>query len=160
MIPHRSVRRQLFHLMNTLEQVTPGARTAISDTLHDMAERIRRRGLVVLISDFFDDPERVLNGLKHFRHRGHEIVLFHLLDPQELNLDYQGEVLFVDRETGEKLRAQPWFLKKEYRGEMQAWVRGLERSCKENSIDYHLVTIDTPFDQALVQYLGKRKRMR
>ncbi|MBN1165469.1 MAG: DUF58 domain-containing protein [Candidatus Krumholzibacteriota bacterium] len=160
MIPHRSVKRQLFHLMRTLELVVPGARTRISSTLHEMADRIKRRGLVVLISDLFDDPDKVMNGLKHFRHRGHEIVLFHLLDPVELTLDYQGEVKFVDRETGEKLRAQPWFLKREYQRDVREWTGWLEKRCKENAIDYNLITVDRPFDQALVSYLGKRKRMK
>ncbi len=160
MIPHRSVRRQLFYLMKTLGEIVPGSKTEISGTLHEMAERIRRKGLIVLISDLFDEPDRIISGLKHFRHRGHEIVVFHLLDPLELTLDYGGEVRFVDLETGEKLRSRPWMIKKEYRRDVGLWAAGLERSCKENSIDYNLVTIDTPFDQALVSYLNKRQRMR
>ncbi len=159
-IPHRSVKRHLLYLLRTLEGITPGARTEISATLHEMAERIKRRGLVILLSDLFDDPERVLGGLKHFRHRGHEVVLFHILDPVELNLDYRGEVRFVDKETGEKLRAQPWFLKKEYRRSIREWGRWLEQRCKEHAIDYNLVTTETPFDQALVSYLNKRRRLR
>jgi uncharacterized protein (DUF58 family) len=160
LVPHRSVRRHLLHLLRTLEEIEPGAKTEIASTLHEMAERIKRRGLVVLFSDLFDDPEKVLNGLKHFRHRGHEMVLFHILDPKELSLDYSGEVQFVDKETGEKLRTQPWFLKKEYRRSVREWISWLERECKENSIDYNLVTTETPFDQALVSYLNKRRRLR
>lgn len=159
-IPHRSVKRHLLYLLRTLEEIGPGAKTEISGTLHEMAERIKRRGLVILFSDLFDDPDDVMNGLKHFRHRGHEIVLFHILDPLELTLDYRGEVQFVDKETGEKLRAQPWFLKKEYRRSVREWGLWLERKCKENAIDYNLVTTETPFDQALVSYLNKRRRLR
>ncbi len=158
-VPHRSARRHLFRLLKTLENVTPGGRTGISRALHDMAERIHRRGLVVLISDLIDEPEEVISGLKHFRHRGHELVVFHLLDPLELSLDYGGEVTFVDRETGEKLRSQPWFVRKEYRRSVGAWTSYLERRCVENAIDYNLVTTSTPFDEALVRYLGKRDRM-
>ena len=160
LVPHRSVRRHLLHLLRTLEAIEPGAKTEIAATLHEMAERIKRRGLVVLFSDLFDDPEKVLNGLKHFRHRGHEMVLFHVLDEKELTLDYGGEVQFVDKETGEKLRTQPWFLKKEYRRTVRDWISWLERECKENAIDYNLVTTETPFDQALVSYLNKRRRLR
>jgi uncharacterized protein (DUF58 family) len=160
LIPHRSVRRHLLHLLRTLEAIEPGARTEIASTLHEVAERIKRRGLVVLFSDLFDDPGKVLNGLKHFRHRGHEMVLFHILDPKELSLDYGGEVQFVDKETGERLRTQPWFLKREYRRTVREWVSWLERECKENAIDYNLVTTETPFDQALVSYLNKRRRLR
>jgi uncharacterized protein (DUF58 family) len=160
MIPHRSVRRQLFHLMKTLGETQPGAKTEISGTLHEMAERIKRKGLIVLVSDLFDEPARIINGLKHFRHRGHEMIVFHLLDPMELSLDYKGEVRFVDLETGEKLRSRPWLVKKEYRREVGLWAAELERSSKENGIDYNLITTDTPFDKALFSYLSKRQRMR
>lgn len=160
LIPHRSVRRHLLHLLRTLDDLTPGSRTAISRALHEMADRIRRRGLVVLISDLMDDPESIMNGLKHFRHRGHEIVIFHILDPIELSLDYRGEVRFVDRETGEKLRAQPWFLKKDYVRNVHDWISWLELRCKENAIDYNKITTETTFDQALVNYLNKRRRLR
>jgi uncharacterized protein (DUF58 family) len=159
-VPHRSTRHHLFRLLSELENVTPGGKTGISRALHDMAERIHRRGLVVLVSDLIDEPEEVISGLKHFRHRGHELVVFHLLDPLELSLEYGGEVTFVDRETGEKLRSQPWFVRKEYRRSVSAWTSYLERRCLENAIDYNLVTTSTPFDEALVKYLGKRGRMR
>jgi len=158
-IPHRSARGHLFRLLRELENVTPGGRTGISRSLHDMAERIHRRGLVILVSDLIDEPDDVINGLKHFRHRGHELIVFHVLDPLELTLDYGGEVTFVDRETNEKLRSQPWFVRKEYRRSVAAWTGHLERRCVENAIDYNLMTTETPFDQALVTYLGKRGRM-
>jgi uncharacterized protein (DUF58 family) len=158
-IPHRSARRHLFRLLSALENVEPGGRTGISRALHDMAERIHRRGLVVLVSDLIDEPEEVISGLRHFRHRGHELVVFHVLDPLELSLDYGGEVTFVDRETGERLRSQPWFVRKDYRRSVGEWTKYLERRCVENAIDYNLLTTDTPFDEALVKYLGKRGRM-
>lgn len=159
-IPHRSVRRHLIYLLRTLENVRPGSKTEISATLHEMAERIKRRGLIILFSDLFDSPEKILGGLKHFRHKGHETVLFHILDPIELTLDYGGEVRFMDKETGEKLRTQPWFLKKDYRKSVKRWISWLEGRCKENAVDYNLMTTDTPFDQALVAYLNKRRRLR
>jgi uncharacterized protein (DUF58 family) len=158
--PHRSVRKHLHYLLKTLETVEPGARTRISSTLHEMAERLKRRGLIILASDLMDDPESVMRGLKHFRHRGQEIVVFHVLDPLEMSLDFDGEVTFLDRETGDKLRAQPWFLRAEYRRSILGWTSALERKCKEDSIDYNLVTTETPYDQALVSYLNKRKRLR
>lgn len=159
-VPARSSKRHLLHLLTTLEGIEPGARTRIAPTLREMAERLKRRGLIVLFSDLLDDPDTVLAGLKAFRHRGHEVVVFHILDERELSLDYGGEVRFVDKETGEKLRTQPWFLRKEYRRSVGEWISGLERGCKESSIDYNLVTTATPFDQALVSYLVKRRRLR
>ena len=158
--PHRSVRKHLLLLLGALERLEPGERTSISNALHEMAERIRRRGLIILFSDLLDDPPEVMEGLKHFRHRGHEVVVFHILDPTELSLDLSGEMQFVDKETGERLRTRPWFLGGEYRRSVGDWISNLERDCKENAIDYNLVTTETPFDQALVSYLNKRRRLR
>jgi uncharacterized protein (DUF58 family) len=160
LLPHRSVRKHLLYLLGVLDGVEPGERTSIEGTLHEMAERVKRRGLVLLFSDLLDDPSLVIDGLKHFRHRGHEVVVFHILDPNELALDFQGDVQFVDKETGEKLRTRPWFLGAEYRNNVKEWISTLERECKENAIDYKLVTTETPFDQALVSYLNKRRRLR
>ena len=159
LIPHRSVRKQLFQILHTLEGIAPGAKTSISPALHEMAERMSRRGLVVLISDLMDDPEEVLMGLKHFRHRQHEVIVFHVLDPRELDVDYKEEVEFEDLETGEKLRVEPAFLREQFRRDVRAWIDKLERGCRNHQIDYHLLRTDTPFDVALTAFLGKRARM-
>ena len=159
-LPHRSVRKHLLLLLGALDRVEPGARTSISSALHDMAERVKRRGLMILFSDLLDEPSEVMAGLKHFRHRGHEVVVFHILDPTEITLDFHGEVRFVDKETGERLRTRPWFIGGEYRRSVGEWISGLERECKENAIDYNMVTTETPFDHALVSYLNKRRRLR
>jgi uncharacterized protein (DUF58 family) len=159
-LPHRSIRKHLLLLLAELDGIEPGEKTSISNALHEMAERVRRRGLIILFSDLLDDPRDVMEGLKHFRHRGHEVVIFHILDPTELTLDFPGEMQFVDKETGERLRTRPWFLGSEYRKSVKDWISGLERECKENAIDYNPVTTETPFDQALVSYLNKRRRLR
>lgn len=159
-LPHRSARRHLLQLLSSLEKVEPGARTSVGGALHEMAERIRRRGLMILFSDLLDDPSSVMSGLKHFRHRGHEVVVFHILDPSEISLAFSGEVQFVDKETGERLRTRPWFLGAEYRKDVKDWIDELDHTCKRNNIDYNLITTDTPFDHALVSYLNKRRMLR
>ena len=160
MIPHHSFKGHLLNLLKTLQNVTPGTRTAISSTLHEMAERIKRRGLVILLSDLMDEPEEVIGGLKHFRHRGHEILVFHILDPIEVSLDISREVKFVDRETQEKLRAQPWFIRDDYNKSIMEWIEYVEGECKKHAIDYYMVTTDRSFDEALISYLNKRRRLR
>lgn len=157
--PHRSIRRHLFYLLSELEHVVPGERTRVSPALHFLAERVKRRGLVVLISDLMDNPDDVLMGLKHFRHRGHEVIVFHVLDPRELDLDYRDEVEFQDMETGNKIRVEPAFLKEPYARNVQKWIGALDRGCKSHQIDYNLLSTHTPFDQALTAYLNKRVRM-
>jgi len=159
LIPHRSVRKQMFQILHTLDGVTPGAKTSISPALHEMAERMSRRGLVVLISDLMDKPDDVLMGLKHFRHRQHEVVVFHVLDPREMDIDYKEAVEFEDMETGEKLRVEPQFLRNQFKSDVRAWIDTLERGCRNHQIDYHLLRSDTPFDVALTAFLGKRARM-
>jgi uncharacterized protein (DUF58 family) len=160
LIPHRSVRKQLFHILSNLENVRPGEKTSVSPALHSIAERMKRRGLIILISDLMDDPESLITGLKHFRHRQHEVIVFHILDPREVDLDYRDEVEFEDLESGRRLRLEPSFLKREYSDSVAGWIDRLNRSCRTHQIDYNLLRTDTPFDQALTAFLGKRQRLR
>ena len=159
LIPHRSVRKHLFYLLSNLDRVTPGEKTRISTTLHDIAERVKRRGLVILISDLMDDPDEVLMGLKHFRHRGHEVIVFHILDRRELDLNYRHEVEFTDMETGRKVRVEPAFIKDSYSQRISEWTDKLSRGCRAHQIDYNLLVTDTPFEEALTAYLNKRQRL-
>ena len=156
LIPARSVRGQLYQVLRTLEHVQPSDRTKVSEALHAVAERLRRRGLCILISDLFDDPEAVLRGLKHFRHRQHEVIVFHVLDDLERSFDYRDEARFVDLETQQEIRTQPWFIKREYQQRVEAWSRELSQRCREQFIDYVPMTTSTPFDRALLAYLNKR----
>ncbi|MCP4547537.1 MAG: DUF58 domain-containing protein [bacterium] len=158
-LPARSVRRHLYDLLIALEQNEPGGMTDVGDALHRAAERVGRRGLVILLSDLLDDPERVLAGLKHFRHRGHEVLVFHILDPLERDLDIRREVRLEDLETGEHLRTQPWFIRKEVGERVDAWVRGLESECRTHRIEYVPLTTDMPFDIALRRVLDHRARV-
>jgi uncharacterized protein (DUF58 family) len=158
-VPPRSVRGQMFQLLRTLEHVRASDHTRVSTALHGMAERLRRRGLCVVISDLFDDTDAVIKGLKHFRHRQHEVIVFHVLDDLERTFDYREEARFVDLETGQEIRSQPWFVKKDYRARVESWMQDLARQCREHRIDYVPVTTSTPFDRALLAYLNKRSQM-
>jgi uncharacterized protein (DUF58 family) len=157
--PHRSVKKHLHLLLKELENITPGSKTSIGDSLISVAKRIKRRGLVIVMSDLMDDPDSIMASLKRLRHSGHETIVFHILDPMELKLNYHKEVKFVDMETGEAIRTQPWFLETEYNKRIEAWTNWLEVSCKDNGIDYNLLSVETPFDKALVSYLNKRYKM-
>jgi uncharacterized protein (DUF58 family) len=159
LLPHRSVRKHLWFLLEQLDGVLPGAQTRISPALHYIAERVKRRGLVVLISDLMDDPDKVLMGLKHFRHRKHEVIVFHILDPRELDLDYRDEVEFRDLENDRRIRVEPQFLKEQYSEQVRQWIDKIDRGCKSHQIDYNLLTTTTPFDQALTAFVNKRYRM-
>jgi len=158
-VPARSVHAQLHEILGRLERVQPSERTNISRALHVMAERLRRRGLVVLISDLFDDPEEILNGLQHFRYRQHEVLVFHVLDELERSFDYKQEARFVDLETRREIRSQPWFIKDEYQQRVAEWQQRLARECRQRLIDYVPMTTSKPFDLALLSYLNKRSHL-
>lgn len=159
-VPPRSSRVQLMHLLGLIERTQPGETTDVGRVLAALAERMWRRGLVVVISDLIDDPDQVLTGLKHFRHREHEVVVFHVLDQREVDLRFDQEARFLDPERQlEPVRAQPWHLREAYVAEVQAWRKRLARECQQHMIDYVPLTTQTPFEHALIAYLNKRAQL-
>ena len=158
-VPPRSISTYLTLILKELDKVKSSHLTNVSTAFHQLAERIKRRGLIIVLSDLFDEPERVLNGLKHFRHKKHEVIVFHILDPKEQHFDFGGEVIFKDLETGEQILTQPWHIRQDYRQQMQDFLSFYRRQCLENRIDYVLMDTSEPFDKALFEYLIKRKKI-
>ncbi len=155
-VPPRSVRSHLDVVLKTLASGEAGGRTKLAPVLHELAERIKRRGLVVLLSDLHDTPAEVLSGLQHFRHRNHELILFHILDPDEIEFPYADASTFVDLETGTQLTTEPWEIAARYRRSLEAWRDHYARACREQRVDYVPLDTRTPFDRALLAYLEKR----
>ncbi len=171
LIPARSARTHLRVLLRELEvearraasrrpqEDTPRL-TRIGHCLSFLAERITRRGLIVLLTDFWDqNQDEALAALRHFRHRHHEVVVFHVEDPLESEFPYREEGLFVDVETGERLNVLPWEIRKEFRRRVEERSAFYKRGCSENQIDYERVSTRTPFDTALLRYMEKRQRL-
>lgn len=160
MVPARSMRRQLFQVLKVLDDLPRGTGTRLGPVLHRVAERLQRRGLVLVLSDLMDDPQAILGGLKHFRHMGHEVVVFQILDPRELDLDFAGEVEFEALEQpGRRVRLEPAHFRGEYRGRLEAWRGELRRECRRQLVDLVEITTDQPFERGLGAYLRKRRRM-
>jgi len=160
MVPARSMRKQLFQVLKILEKLPDGKATGLGNVLHRVAEQIKRRGLVILFSDLMDDTDTVLDGLKHFRHRGHEVLVFQILDPREIDLDFSGEVEFESLEQpGSKVRVEPAHIRAGYQEKFHAWQDNLKRECRRQKIDLVQLTTDTAFDKGLGKYLQKRRRM-
>lgn len=157
-IPPRLGPTHLHALMSGLENASSGGDTDISTTFHELAQRIVRRGLIIIISDLMDDPEKVLRSLKHFRHKKHEVIVFHVLDPAELAFPFDGPILFRDLETQEQLSVEAEFLRDEYLQQMDQFVKTYRDGCNANSIDYVQMNTSVPFDYALSLYLSMRKR--
>jgi uncharacterized protein (DUF58 family) len=158
-IPPRSIKRHLHVLLKELSGLGAAEETDLGRSLHELAQRVRRRGLVILISDLLDDEERVIRGLKLFRHRKHEVIVFHVLDPYEVSFPFEHEVILRDMETGEEIPAVPWEVRKEYRDRVGAWINRYRTVLRQSGIDYVPVRTSTPFDVALFSYLEKRQRL-
>lgn len=154
-IPPASSPAHLDRLFRALDALQPGRGTAIPEHLHQLAERLPRRSLVILISDLWTD-ETLLKGLQHLRHRKHQAMVLHLLDPAEIDLPYEQYVTLEDLESGEKLQIDPRDLRSVYREQVQSHLSGIRRSCNDCDVEYHQVLVDEPYDRALVRLLNRR----
>jgi uncharacterized protein (DUF58 family) len=147
---------QLRQLCHMLEQSPHLGESSIGPIFHDLAERIKRRGLIVILSDFFDDPESVLMGLKHFWHRRHDVVLLHVIDPAEQDFAFVDPTLFQGLEhQGEQL-TEPRFIRAAYQREFEAFLKALRSGARDLHMDYVLMRSDQPLEVALHEFLSRR----
>lgn len=158
-IPPKSTPSHLNTLLNVLDAPKPGNDTKIESVLHQMAERINKRGLVIIISDLLDEPKSVLKGLKHFRHRKQEVILFHILDRNELEFEFENRTKFVDMESGEEITTDPWHIKNDYKNLILDVQKYYRRNCRLNKIDYVPLYTDDSLDKGLSEYFNKRQRL-
>ncbi len=160
LLPPRSAQIWRSELFGALEAAQPGQETALGEALHQVAERIGRRGLVVLISDLLDDPASLMAGLHHFRHMGHEVIVFQLLDDRELDFAFPREAVFEALESSHRITLDPWQVREGYAGEMQRFLEEIRSGCSRHRVSHHLLTTSTPLEEALLAYLLKRKQLR
>ncbi len=158
-IPPRSTSSHLNTILKHLEKPKLGSNTEIGTVLHEMAERIKKRGLIILISDLMDDQESVLSGLKHFRHNKQEVILFHILDRKELDFDFNTRTRFKDMESGSLLTTEPWQIKSSYKKRIQLLQDEYKKQCRKQLIDYVPLFTDQSLDIALNSYLNKRQKL-
>jgi uncharacterized protein (DUF58 family) len=148
----------LVELMRQLESVEAGGVARLENALEEVAERMHRRGLVVVLSDLLDNEDTLLRSIRHLRHRLHEVVLFHILDPAEEELPYRRIHEFVDLETGEELRVDPQGIREAYRAEIEAFRRRFRGLCHDRGIDYAAVTTSEGYEETLFRFLARRAR--
>lgn len=160
-LPPKSAPAYRFYLLKALTEIEVSRKqTVISDTLHILAEKIKRKSLIILFTEFlFEDPDLILQGLKHFRHYKHEILVFNILDPNDRFFNFSDDTLFIDLETGEKLKTEPYFLQENYRDKIDQFYRLLQQECRNFNIDFQTLMTNEPFDKALFRYLLKRKKL-
>ena len=149
---------QLARLMSGLEQAEPRARTDFSKPMHHFQEFLKRRGLVVIVSDFFESPEQLVRTIEPLRFHGNEVVLFQVLDPQEIAPTFRDAAVLVDLETRQQMEVTPDYARQDYRAKMDAHLADLRARTRGAGLDYFLLPTDRPLDAALREYLTIRHK--
>jgi uncharacterized protein (DUF58 family) len=145
--------KELLHIMDT----TPAReKSDLGIVFHDLAERFKKRGVVAILSDLFDDVPRIVAGLKHFRHRRHEVIVFHILDPAELEFPFRQTTLFKGMEGLPEILTEPHALRRAYQAEIGAYLAEIKKACQMINIDYVPLRTDQELDTALSSYLASR----
>jgi len=145
--------KQLIHVM---ERASTEKKTATGPIFHDLSERLKKRGIVIVLSDLFDDVDSMMAGLKHLRHRRHEVILMHVLDPAEIDFRFQRTTLFKGMEELPEVLVEPRALRKAYLEEFGRFVRRVKKGCRMHRIDYVPMRTDQPMEVALSSYLASR----
>ena len=158
-LPASSSMANVNTILHTLEALEPEEKTAIGPLLEQIADRVRRRGLVFIISDVFDDVEMFLKGVKHLRFQGHDVTLFHVMHPDEINFPFTGNVKFDGLEVPEEIKTRPHLIRPAYLRVVQEYLDELRSGCDAYRVDYVRVQTDVPLEQTLSKYLITRLQM-
>ncbi len=145
-------------LLEELQRTKMNKKTALSESFNEVAARIKRRGLIIVISDLYDDENSILKSLKHFRHKHHEVALLHLVSDFELELPVSGETQFIDLENSSQIITNAESLREDYKKAFNKFIADFKANCLASYIDYNTISINTPIDRALNKYLTKRAR--
>jgi len=145
-------------LITVMESITPDEGTSLGPLLHELAGRFDKRGIIIVLSDLFDDVDTLVKGLKHLRHRRHEVVLMHVLDPAELDFPFEDTTLFRGMEQARQVVAEPRAIRRAYLDEFGAYVRRLKHACRMHRMDYVQLRTDRSLAVAISGYLASRGR--
>jgi uncharacterized protein (DUF58 family) len=158
MTPPSARPSHLRSILEALDHATVGSRTDVTKPLQVLAEGIGKRGIVVFISDLLDEPDRIIEGLRHFRFRGSDVIVFHVIDPAERTFPFDRATRFRDIELGDELMAVPSMVRAQYLESLEAALERYRRELGSTGIDYCLIDTSTPLDFALMSYLSTRRR--
>jgi len=159
-LPPASHGSHLKNLLRIVEQAKPQKKTNVGTILHETAERLKKRGLVIILSDLFDDPARVASGLQHLRHRKHEVILFHVMDRDEIRFPFERMTLFEGLEELPRINVDPRAIRKAYLEELNRFLGEVRKVCLKNGADYVELHTDMLLDVALAEYLATRASSR
>jgi uncharacterized protein (DUF58 family) len=156
-VPPSNVASRLNGLVETMETGPANEKTSIGSVFHELAQKLNKRGIVLLISDLFDDVKSVMTGLRHLRHRQHDVAVLQIMDPAELQLPFERATLFRGLEGAPDLIADPRSIRRTYQAELDSFLKQIKRGCLDNEIDYRLISTDQPLDVALSAFLTSRQ---
>lgn len=157
---HQRLLLKTFSETASLAQSGTARQTDSGRALSQIAERIQKRSLIILISDLWDNPEKIITALKFFRHRHNEVIVFHLIDPEEQRFNFSADAEMVDMETGSRILTSPLQIREAYEKAFNALSEHYKQTLTDNLIDYNLIDTSRPFDLALFAYLKKRSRLK
>jgi uncharacterized protein (DUF58 family) len=155
-LPHSANPNQIKSFVHELDGATLKAKTTVEHIFHNLAEKIPRRGMIVLVSDLFVDADGLIRGLRHFRHRNHEVMVMHVMDADELTFPFQGNTMFRGLENTGRLMIEPRALRAGYLEAVQRFTSDVKRRCIANQIDYKLISTADHLDAALLAFLAAR----
>ena len=155
-LPPRSAMSIILQIEKTLKEITPTPKTSIAKQLNDIALQIKGRSFVILISDLFSDVGDIMRGLQRLRYGGHNVIVFHTLDPHELKFPFKGTWQFDGLEGEEELITQPERIREDYLTNLNAYLEQLQSGCIGSGVDYTLVETSRPLDSLLSEFLETR----
>jgi len=155
----KATSRQAAQILDTLESTRPGGETELGPVIVRAADQLRRRGMVLVLSDLLCDLDTLYQSLGKLQHNGHEIVVFHILDGEEIDLPFNDSIIFKDIEGSEEIFGEPWAFRKAYQKAMNTFIGEVTTRCQSTGIDHVLIRTDQDLGQALAQYLHRRQRM-
>lgn len=158
-LPPKSSRIYLKNILTEINNVSASNKTNTADCLSQVSEKIKRRGMVILISDFFDDIAKVLSALKKLHYKKNDVILFQILDPIEQSFAFDRSGVFVDLESGEEMTTQPLPIKASYREAFIEYLTKLKKECLSFGIEYNLINTNEPFDTALLSFIKRRSKL-
>jgi uncharacterized protein (DUF58 family) len=158
-IPARGSIGHLNTVLHAIERSKAGEKTDFVNSLVKVSERIRRRGIVVVISDLYEEPSQVLSGLRHLAYRGNDVIVFQILDPNELRFNFADAAQFVDMETRSEMHVVPDYIRQEYRRILGSQIAYYEKECRKDRMDFMMIDTSQPLDSALFGYLVRRQQL-
>ena len=158
-LPVKSIPVYIKEIIQVLDTIKSGTDTNITNALHSIADKIKRRGLIIIISDLLDEPSKVLSGIKHLQYNKHEIVVFHIVDDMEIDFNFKGEIIFEDLESNHKIKTDSRYIRQEYLKEFHKQRDFYKSKFYESYVDYNILRTSEPVENGLTQYLLRRQNL-